>query len=97
MLRFGLPVALLVVATASSSPAVGERVHVVQPGDTLWRIAADLAGNPHLWPELYRANRDQIKDPSVLHPGQRLTIPDFEGKAAGPDAAPPAPSTPPSD
>jgi nucleoid-associated protein YgaU len=87
-------VALLGIASASSSPAFGERIHVVQPGDTLWRIAAELAGNPHRWPLLYRANRDQIKDPSLLHPGQRLTIPDFEREAAAHVAAPPALTTP---
>jgi nucleoid-associated protein YgaU len=73
-----LGVALLTIAYAPSAPAFGERIHVVEPGDTLWQIAAEVAGNPHLWPALYRANRDQIKDPSLLHPGQRLSIPDFD-------------------
>ena len=60
---------------------------MVAPGETLWQIAAALTGDPHRWPELYRANRDQIKDPSLLYPGQRLAIPDL---AAAPGGAPPA-------
>jgi nucleoid-associated protein YgaU len=85
--------ALLGVVIASSSPAFGERFHVVKPGDTLWQIAGEFAGDPHLWPVLYRANRDQIKDPSVLHPGQRLTIPDFESEAAAQEPSRSAPAT----
>jgi nucleoid-associated protein YgaU len=45
--------------------------------DTLWLIAArqDVYGNPLLWPLLYRANRDQIRDPRQIHAGQILDIP----------------------
>jgi nucleoid-associated protein YgaU len=52
-----------------------QRVHRVQDGETLSSIAAIHFGNPHLWPALYRANRDQIRDPSRLYPGQTLSIP----------------------
>lgn len=51
------------------------RVHEVKEGETLWTIAAAAIGDGTLWPALYRANRDQIKDPSLVYPGQRLTIP----------------------
>ena len=33
-------------------------------------------GDASLWPALYIANRDQIKDPSRVYPGQELAIPD---------------------
>ena len=78
------PLGLLFVLLASASTAA-ERVHVVQPGETLWHIAAQVAGDPHLWPILYRANRDQIVDPSRLHPGQVLSIPDFRSEATQAD------------
>jgi Tfp pilus assembly protein FimV len=78
---------LLLVFLASAS-AAAERVHVVQPGETLWHIAAQVAGDPHLWPRLYRANRDQIVDPSRLYPGQVLSIPDFQSGAPETDAVP---------
>ena len=69
-------------------PAAADAKHVVKPGETLWQIAGHL-GDPFLWPALYRANRDQIKDPSVLYPGQVLTIPELR------DLLPPAVSSSP--
>jgi len=61
--------AVLAVAATSSS------FHDVRDGDTLATIAALTLGDPSLWPALYRANRDQIRDPARLYPGQRLEIP----------------------
>jgi nucleoid-associated protein YgaU len=86
-------VALGVALLAAGAPAV-DGVHVVQPGETLWQIAANLTGHASRWPEIYRANRDQIKDPSRLYPGQRLAIPDF---AAAPAPEPIAPAPVPGD
>ena len=63
---------------ADVSGAPDSRVHVVQRGESLWDIAAASIGDASLWPAIYRANRDQIVDPHVLHPGQRLTIPDVD-------------------
>ena len=60
-------------------PAEGEaRIHEVRPGETLWAIAETTVGDPTLWPALYLANRDQIKDPSVIYPGQELAIPELD-------------------
>ena len=83
---------LLVLFASASASADTERVHVVQPGETLWHIAAQVAGDPHLWPRLYRANRDQIVDPSRLHPGQVLSIPDFQSGADESETAPDGPA-----
>jgi nucleoid-associated protein YgaU len=68
---------LLAASAAAALAADGEkvRVHVVQPGESLSQIAAVLVRDAGCWPEIYRANRDQIKDPAILHPGQRLVIP----------------------
>ncbi len=68
------------LAAAEGDPSEGHpreiRSHLVRPGDSLWRIAAQEMGEGYLWPALYRANRDQIQNPSVLYPGQRLAIPE---------------------
>lgn len=69
-------VALLGAAPPTEGPP--RRTHEVRPGDTLWSIAAKAIGDPTLWPALYRANRDQIKDPALLYPGQKLAIPKVE-------------------
>jgi nucleoid-associated protein YgaU len=49
----------------------------VQAGETLWTIAArkEIYGDALLWPLLYQANRDQIRDPRQIYPGQFLNIP----------------------
>lgn len=51
--------------------------YTVASGDTLWSVAArpDIYGDPLLWPLLYQANRDQIKDPRTIFSGQQLAIP----------------------
>lgn len=73
----GLRVALLgALALASLASAPAPTAHYeVQPGETLAVIAQATLGDPALWPALYRANRDQIRDPARLYPGQRLAIP----------------------
>jgi len=45
--------------------------------DCLWRIAEydEIYGDPFRWPEIYSANKDQIKDPDLIFPGQVFTIP----------------------
>lgn len=62
----------------SAGSATETRIHEVQPGESLWVIAANTIGDPRLWPALYRANRDQIKDPTLLYPGQKLAIPEVD-------------------
>ena len=49
--------------------------HKVRPGESLWMIAVANLGDGGLWPALYRANRDQIQNPKILYPGQKLAIP----------------------
>lgn len=47
----------------------------VAPGDSLWRIAAGIYGDPLLWPQLHAANAATIPDPDRIHPGQILVLP----------------------
>ena len=61
------------LVTLASAPAPVE--YEVRAGETLAEIAHATLGEAALWPALYRANRDQIRDPSRLYPGQRLAIP----------------------
>ncbi len=48
----------------------------VREGETLWTISAQpqVYNEGLLWPLLYQANRDQIKDPRQIFPGQILSI-----------------------
>ena len=49
----------------------------VYSGEFLWRIASypEVYGDGTLWPKIYRANKDKIKDPDVIFPNQKLAIP----------------------
>ena len=44
--------------------------------DCLWRIADKVYNNARLWPLIYMANKEQIKDPDLIFPGQRFVIPE---------------------
>lgn len=57
----------------------GESV-VVQPGNSLWRIARRTYGRGIGYTVIYEANRGQIRDPDLIYPGQVFTLP-----AGGPD------------
>jgi LysM repeat protein len=52
-------------------------VYTVKKGDTLPSVASrhDIYNDSFMWPLIYKANRDQIKDPKVLYGGQELKIP----------------------
>ncbi|MFB9970799.1 LysM peptidoglycan-binding domain-containing protein [Pseudoroseomonas cervicalis] len=47
----------------------------VQPGHSLWRIARGTYGRGTRYTVIYRANRDQIRDPNRIYPGQIFTLP----------------------
>jgi len=47
----------------------------VQKGDTLSKIAKDVYGDAALYPKIFEANRDQLKDPDKIRVGQKLRIP----------------------
>jgi nucleoid-associated protein YgaU len=50
-------------------------IHVVQSGDSLSKIAKVHLDNPNRYMEIFNANKDKLKDPNVIHPGQELVIP----------------------
>jgi len=66
----------------------GEDSYEVVGGDNLWNISAkdSIYSNPYQWPLIYKANRDQIKDADLIHPGQVFDI-DRSASGADVDAA----------
>ena len=61
------------------APPVNEpRIYTVVAGDSLSKIAKREYGKASLWPRIFEANKDQIKNPDLIHPGQKLRIPDAE-------------------
>lgn len=51
------------------------QTYVVVAGDSLSKIAKQFYGDANKWHRIHEANRDQIKNPDLIHPGQKLTIP----------------------
>lgn len=60
-----------------TAPPAEEEVeyYVVQPGDSLSKIAKNYYGNAMKYPEIFEANKEVIKDPDLIYPGQKLRIP----------------------
>lgn len=58
-----------------TSSAPKTRIHIVNPGDTLWGIAKKWYGNGAEYKKIYNANKDKIKNPNLIYPKQVLTIP----------------------
>ena len=56
-------------------PAEGEGLVVVQPGNSLWRIARRLYGQGIRYTTIFVANQEQIRDPSLIYPGQIFVVP----------------------
>ena len=51
-------------------------VVTVQPGSTLWAISRETYGEGILYVRVYEANRDRIRDPDLIYPGQVFELPD---------------------
>lgn len=63
-------------AVAAITSASGENVITVQWGHTLWGIAQQHFGEGVAYVQIYEANRDQIRNPDLIYPGQIFTLPD---------------------
>lgn len=58
---------------ASTAPTT--TTYTVKKGDCLWKIAKKYYGSGSQYTKIYEANKDKIKNPNLIYPGQVLTIP----------------------
>lgn len=61
--------------TREDQNAPSSGTYTVQKGDCLWKISKSQYGDGSKWNTIYNANKDKIKDPNLIYPGQVLTIP----------------------
>ena len=60
--------------SAASSPKLGFG-YEVQAGDSLSKIAKQVYGDASRWKEIWEANKAEIPNPDLIHPGQQLSMP----------------------
>ena len=61
--------------SSSTAPSDQERTYTVVAGDSLSKIAKREYGDANKWHAIFEANRDKIKNPDLIHPGEVLTLP----------------------
>lgn len=71
----GAEVAVAPVADAAAPAPPPPVTITVQPGLTLWAIARDTFGDGVMYVQVYEANKDKIRDPDLIYPGQVFMVP----------------------
>ena len=63
-------------STEAPARASTGTTYTVKSGDSLSKIAKAQYGDASKWKRIYEANREKIKNPDLIYPGQEFTIPD---------------------
>jgi nucleoid-associated protein YgaU len=66
---------------AAAAPAAPQPTRIViQPGNNLWTLSRQIYGAGRNYTVIYEANKDQIRNPRLIYPGQIITAPVAEAK-----------------
>lgn len=64
---------MLPIVAEASAPN-GANTYTVKTGDSLWKIAKEIYGDGSMYRRIYEINKDLIKDPALVFPGQQLKL-----------------------
>lgn len=79
----------ILVAIGLALPAMADEVrlqdnapqrHVVVKGDTLWDISEKFLKDPWKWPQVWQLNREEIRNPHLIYPGDVVVLGFVDGK-----------------
>jgi nucleoid-associated protein YgaU len=78
-------VAAQVPATADPAvePAAAPTQVIIQPGNNLWKLSRQIYGKGMMYTVIYEANKDQIRKPELIYPGQIFLTPEAAAATAG--------------
>jgi nucleoid-associated protein YgaU len=77
------PAVVAAQVPAAAEPAAAPTQVVIQPGNNLWKLSRQIYGRGILYTVIYEANKDQIRRPELIYPGQVFLTPDAAAATTG--------------
>ncbi len=74
-----IPAAADPVAEAAAAPTQV----IIQPGNNLWKLSRQIYGKGMMYTVIYEANKDQIRKPDLIYPGQIFLTPEAAAATTG--------------
>ena len=70
-------------ADPAVEPAAAPTQVIIQPGNNLWKLSRQIYGKGMMYTVIYEANKDQIRKPELIYPGQIFLTPEAAAAASG--------------